>query len=133
MKTPCAALLLSLALCGCGVARKPAAAFDAEPEVIRAVGDWDDLDAAVLAGAIKNEMGPLDWGSHEDSPRVFTMIASNDEPVVVHAWREGEEIVLNAKVGHFGDDVREARLLKTIAARLLTLRGRDEVELPGYP
>ncbi len=128
-----ALLIIALLLAGCGVAAKPPAAYDDRAEVIRAVGDWDDLDASVLAGAFRNEMGPVDFGETTDTPRVFELVTSNDEPVIVHAWREGDEIVLDAKVGRFGDDTRERSLLKAIAARLLTLRGTDEVALPGYP
>lgn len=124
-------LLLLLSAC---VHRPEPASYTSAPQTLTAAGDWDDLDAAVLAGGFKVEMGLVDVVADDPAkPRAFHLITSNDEPVLVLAARRGQAIDLEARVGHFGDSIRETALLAAIRDRLATLDDHDSAPIRGYP
>jgi hypothetical protein len=131
-------LLQSLAVLGlvlpaaCRSLPKPAE-YQTEGFTFRTEGDWEDLDAAVLAGAWLSEFAIIDRGDSHASPRTFELVATNDEPATLTAWQEGDDVVLRAHVGWFGDRNRERYLAKAVGGRLCELRGRDAAPLRGYP
>ena len=78
-------------------------------------------------------MAVLEVLEGEDGERVFRLITVRDEPAWVIAtsangWaddRAEQSISLRAKVGRFGDERRERRLVRLIADRLGDLRRRE--------
>jgi hypothetical protein len=135
------------------------AAFMDSGSSARADADWNDIDAAVSAGASKVEMavvsanaGPTPAGAEGDTrQRLFTLKTVRDEPAWVMVTRapgtsdpspldEGssakvtgpagsQAILLRAKVGRFGDRTRETALLRGISRRLGQLAGKDAAPL----
>lgn len=126
-------VLMGLAIpAGCLSSPRPAR-YQTEGFTYRIQGDWDDLDAAVIAGAWLSEFAVVDEGDPDAPRRTFELVATNDEPASLTAWQDGDDVVLLAHVGRFGDLNREKYLAQTVGGRLHELRGRDAAPLRGYP
>jgi len=101
-----------------------------------ATGDWDDVNAAVLAAAQHREMVVESESQPDPKTLVFDLLTVRSEPVTVTVTRnsladpsvrmsqEGP-IALNieVKVGRFGDSKREQELIDDIRSRLGDLVG----------
>ena len=90
-------------------------------------GDWDDIDAAVDVGMSAAEVARVDGTTSPDGQtRTYELRTITDEPVWLIARREeGGRVGLGARVGHFGDPEREAKLVHGVAERLKSLYGVD--------
>lgn len=121
--------------------------FLAPAERSLATGDWDDVRAAVEAGARAAEMAVVSSNESTDGrTKTYQLVTVTDEParVVAHvrggagmsggkAWGAAGgagPIEISASVGRFGDVQRERKLLKAIRQRLEQLSGVDSAPLP---
>lgn len=93
-------------------------------------GDWDDVKASVQVAAGRCEMAVV--ASHEvagDHAMEFSLVTVGDEPASLKfeagGDRDPRRIRAWARVGTFGDTVRERKLLGEVDSRLVQLRGRD--------
>lgn len=91
-------------------------------------GDWNDVEASVLAALSDNEVAIL----HEelgDTKQKFELLRVTDDAGWIVAMRESTadtdriRIRLTAKIGYFGDPPRERKLLDSVARRLRQLAG----------
>ncbi|HLP83077.1 MAG TPA: hypothetical protein VK157_01900 [Phycisphaerales bacterium] len=108
---------------------------------VQAIGDWNDLDAALEVSVPKVELAleHVELASDERgrTQRVWTLRGIRDESATVSATagESGDDrelkragtipITLNASVGRFGDSVREKKLLDMMKQRLGKLAGVD--------
>jgi hypothetical protein len=108
---------------------------------VQAIGDWNDLDAALELAAPSVELAL----EHAESPaefrgrtqRVWTLRGIRDETATVTATagESGDDrslqragtipITLSASIGNLGDSTRERTLLNTMKQRLGKLAGVD--------
>lgn len=89
-------------------------------------GDWNDAEAAAIVAAGQNELAILMVAPQGDAMLVVDMTTVGDDPVRLTARRaDPDTIELEARVGRFGDPVRERALLQSVAKRLRDLSGRD--------
>jgi len=112
---------------------------------LQALGDWNDLDAAMEVSAPKVELALENVETVADGrgrlTRVWTLRGIRDESAEVRATarESGDEreleaagtiaIDLNASVGRLGDSVREKTLLDLMRQRLGKLSGVDYAPL----
>lgn len=101
----------------------------ASPSNAIAIGDWDDVEAAVLVGAPKAEAVILD-STLEGNEYIFRLKTVRDEPGRLVARRDaataGQDpgpIHLSATIGLFGNPEAERRLLRAVRDRLEALAG----------
>lgn len=121
--------------------------FLAPAERSLATGDWDDVRAAVEAGARAAEMAVVSSSESNDGrTKTYQLVTVTDEPAQVVAQIRGGAsmsgatgwgaaggagpIELSASVGRFGDAQRERKLLRAIRQRLEQLSGVDSAPLP---
>ena len=143
------AVLAALFLTGCGAPSLPGAGpgmsdwstFLADGTRQQLPADWDDIAAAVMIGASQSEMavlaanrGPTRTGDPGDqTERIFELKTVRDEPAWLRVTRsghqDGPELLLEAKVGRYGDEKREKELLRHVSARLEALHGREVAPL----
>ena len=107
----------------------------AEGSTLSETGDWDDVEASVIVGAMAIEAAIESRSDDGPMRRVFKLRLIQGRPATLTASRAtppptdelaGEPpvaITLQAVVGRFGDHERERRLLQAVAARLEDLRG----------
>lgn len=95
-------------------------------------GDWEDVDVAVSAAAIRMEMtvlhglGRAGQGDDESADREYQLRSVTDEPVWVLVRRtDGPWYEVSAKIGRFGHPEREQELIGWISRRLRELAGVD--------
>lgn len=131
-----AALAGSLCAGGCGVVehlRGTGIAVEAAPgggatAVVR--GDWDDVYPSVLVSTDSIEAAVLSRASPREGVLVVRFLTIRDREGTLTAERvspvaEGvEPIRLTARIGAFGDEPRERRLVRAVGARLSELAGR---------
>lgn len=80
----------------------------------------------MIIGAERAEMALVSTDKPGTERMAFELVTVGGEPVRLTAARAGEgRVVLEARVGRFGDPARERRLLSAVAARLRALFGRD--------
>ena len=95
------------------------------------LGDWDDIDAAVIVAARETEMAVERQAAGRDENRWtrFYLRTSTDEPVELTMTRlergpRGlENIEARAKVGRFENAKREAQLIEAVRRRVKDLAG----------
>lgn len=138
-------IAVGLALClaglsGCSLdnrSRSSGVPSDGTTQVF--TGDWNDVEASVQHAAGTLEMAVVGEAGFGLEPAEavgvptkrcrFELVTGGDEPALVRCWAketgDPREIEVFAKVGEFGDAVREQRLLELFGARLTELRGRD--------
>ena len=116
---------LAIGLAACASA--PVTPLGAIPISELGPGDWDDIDAAVDVGMSAAEIARVDASTSPDGlTRTYELRTITDEPAWLVARREeGGRVGLGARVGHFGDAEREARLIRAVAERLRSLHGVD--------
>ncbi|MGH7243146.1 MAG: DUF3568 family protein [Phycisphaerales bacterium] len=101
-----------------------------------ATGDWDDVNAAVLAAAQHREMVVESQSRPDLKTQQFKLLTVRSEPVTVtvsrssipdqsvRASQEGTvAMTIEVKVGMFGDTKREQELIDDIRSRLGDLVG----------
>ena len=132
-------LLFMLMATACSAPRTPPVVHGPAPTTesgpILALGDWDDLPAAISAAASRHELAPTTSISPEKGVARFELVTVHGEPVHVSARSlspgPGEEprIELSGSWGRFPEHSdargRLQRLLESIADRLGQLRGVD--------
>jgi len=96
--------------------------------VARIVADADDLEAALIVAAGRQTVAIEEQHEPEPGRVVFRLRTAAGPPGVLEAsWNPEEgsptEIVLRARLGHFGDPEAERTLLRRTARRLEQLRG----------
>ncbi len=129
--------------------------FLASPERVLALGDWNDVDAAVEAGSHAAEMSVLTSQLSEDGrrrtyelvsiddshARIVATIKSSLDAVGAGDPRAGRgsaprtgtgavPIELSASVGRFGDADQERKLLRAVRRRIEMLSGVNSAPLP---
>jgi hypothetical protein len=109
---------------------------------LQAVGDWNDIDAAVEVAVKKAELAVVEARDATDergrAQRVFTLVGLGNEPaelIVTAKGGAGDKsslaqagpvaMQLSASVGRFGDAAREKTLVNALRARLGQLSGVD--------
>ena len=145
-------------LSGCGGGpRRAGGPFFAPPERVLAMGNWNDVDAAVDAGARAAEMAVVTRRLDEgERTRTYELVTVHDEPARLTATvraggadvpsargsptrhRTGGTpmpqgagpIELTASVGRFGDTTQERRLLRAVRVRIEMRSGVDSAPLP---
>ena len=114
----------------------------ATPRSVVVRADWSDLEAAMEVSAPRAELGVLRTEKTEVRVR-FEVVSATDELGEVVASRtaadgtasaqlppgEDIEITLSARIGRFGDPVREGRILDALARRLTQLHNRATAPL----
>ncbi|TVS08408.1 MAG: hypothetical protein EA423_01460 [Phycisphaerales bacterium] len=94
--------------------------------MMRAVGDYDDLDAAVEAAMIRTELAIVQAGPGPDGGRRYELVDAQGRPGELVIRRVGEnEFTLHARLGRFGRPSDEDRLNTAVARRLRQLYGVD--------
>ena len=94
--------------------------------------DWDDSDAAVEVALHSCDMA-MDHKEVNDNglERRYYLMTNTDEPAVLIVRRheaifDGKQtITIEAHVGRFGDENREAHLIRAVRHRLKVLAGVD--------
>lgn len=96
------------------------------------LGDMNDIDVSVDTALARAGVAPVGLEVRPDGTRVWELRTARDEPgeVVVKVGvpeREGGPVPveMSCRVGRFGDAETEALILRSAAARLEQLRGRD--------
>lgn len=137
---------IASSLFGCSSASS-GPSFYSRAERVLATGDWNDVAAAVDAGARAAEMAVVNSSTSEDGrTRTFALVTATDEPARLTATTKSSEaatrgkpwgaaagagpIELSASVGRFGDADRERKLLRAVRQRLERLSGVDSAPLP---
>jgi len=92
------------------------------------IGDWDDIEAAVLAAASEREMALVRADSIDEQTLAYRLRTIGAEPAVLMIRRTGEKggrarVQARCAVGRFGDPRRERALLDAFARRLRDLAG----------
>lgn len=87
--------------------------------------DWDDTDAAVIAGVDAIEAVVAETIEVSEVRRRYTLRLSSGEPGTLDAERATEpgDVRLKCRIGLAGDPARERRLLDAVSRRLVALRG----------
>jgi hypothetical protein len=102
--------------------------------VLTALGDWNDINAAVDVAASAGEVAVLSANPAEVNPRVFQLQSVENQPGRLTVEAGASEaastprpvaMTLRCRIGHFGDPEREARVLEALAERLDDLAGVD--------
>lgn len=112
-----------------------------EPERALTTGDWNDVDAAVIAAVSKKGVEMAIVTAHDPDPdtRVYDLTTVGDEPARLVVRRKmaepapgarpgrgaPEAMELEARVGRFGDREREKALIAAVRTRLGDLSGVD--------
>lgn len=97
---------------------------------LSAIGDWNDVRAAVLAAASRHELAILNQHEHPDRMSC-ELISILDEQIMFNALRDPAQddwpgpISLMCRIGESGDGEREREFLESVAHRLEQLAGRD--------
>lgn len=130
-----AAALVLAGLVGGGCAtqeRLPAPERFEESAPVVVVGDWDDVEAAVSAGASQAEMAVVVLTRPTETSIDFELVTITDEPATLKVRLDPESaakgkasIALEARVGRFGDRAWEERLIGRVGRRLGELHGVD--------
>lgn len=101
---------------------------DESPSRATLLGDWNDLEAALIVAASKAEMAVMLVSAAGESEFRAQLTTVTDEKVSLAVSRvvnEPERLEASCRVGHFGDAEAERRLLGHLARRLAQLRGRE--------
>ncbi|MCK4873540.1 MAG: hypothetical protein KAS72_12515 [Phycisphaerales bacterium] len=105
-------------------APKPAEAFDAS---VNAVGRWEHVTAAAIRAARLGEM-TIEWVEQtSETTTIYHLLTIRNEPARLVVQDRGDHIQASARIGHFGDAPREARLLDVFKTRLEALRSGKAV------
>ncbi len=92
-------------------------------------GDWDDIDAAVLAGTNKAEFVVAAWWWADPDTRVYSLRNAHGTSGTLRLHRNpdnpGEAISIAAWIGPFGDAAAEREVIAKVRQRLEQLRGVD--------
>jgi hypothetical protein len=124
-------LVAAAALHGCATARleSPPVTGSITPAVV--VGDFDDVRAAVEVSVGRSEMAVVRVDESTPGELVFELLTIRDEPSELKARAaEGGMVELSARIGRFGDERRERRLIGDVVERLRQLHGREVAPLP---
>lgn len=93
---------------------------------MRAVGEYDDLDAAVEAAAMQTEFAIVHAGPGPQGGRRYELLDAQGRPGELVIRREGEhEFSLRTRLGRFGRPADEDRFNSAVARRLRQLYGVD--------
>lgn len=116
---------------GCSGPNRGPARFS-DGSVVVALGDWNDVDAAVDVGVGKGECAVTGQTDDADGrARTYEVVTVTGESGWVRASADQdaadvmgpEPIELRAQLGLFGDQARERRLLAGVKRRLQQLAG----------
>ncbi len=126
---PCACILLV----GCaGNANSHSLAPDAYSQgktpIVEAVGDWDDLDAAISAVNERYALGTVSRKS-DDGLAEYRLLDIRSRPIMVRFERRSPDIVIEVRVGRFGDPLLARRIARDLALRLEQLYGVETAPL----
>ncbi len=120
------ATLWAAQFAGCASKGSDSGPRTGEPSVMRAVGDYDDLDAAVEAAMIQTELAIVRAGPVPDGGRRYELIDAQGRAGELVIRRVGDdEFTLHARLGRFGRPSDEDRLNTAVARRLRQLYGVD--------
>lgn len=111
------------------------------PVESQVTGDWNDVETAVRVGASQSEIAIEQTLRPSDDRIVFELRTITDEPARLEVAMlpdpsatsdEGRRMTLLARVGRFGNEAWEERLIGRVKVRLEDLRGVDvaPVRLP---
>jgi hypothetical protein len=98
------------------------------PTEIVVIGDWNDVEASVLAALQANEVAILSQ-SLGDREQTFELLEITDDIAHLTAKRDPDagadmiKIRLSAHMDTFGNPAREEKLLRSVAHRLRELAG----------
>lgn len=127
---------LSVVLSGIGCASQSGPELTFRPDAARQEleGDWDDIDAAVLAGTNRTEWVVSRWWWSDDSTRNYDLRNAHGTSGSVRIRRASDgggaaALELTASIGPFGDAAAERELIAAIDRRLQQLRGVDAAEI----
>lgn len=129
-------ILPHLGLVGCASSGNSGGLFTIQGTSSLATGDWDDVNASVLAAAQHREM--VVESESQPNPRTlkFDLMTVNGESVIITVTRNSAPdpsvrlsqegpipMEIEVKVGMFGDSKREQELIDDIRTRLGDLVG----------
>ena len=101
-----------------------------DPSVLGAIGDHDDLDAAVETGALQNELAIVHAGPASGGGRRYELIDAQGRPGEMIITRTGDDaFTLRSRLGRFGRPDDEDRLNRAVAKRLRQLYGVEAAPL----
>lgn len=123
--------LIVATLHGCATTRYESPALDGPISPAAVVGDFDDVRAAVEVSVKRSEIAVVRVDDSTPGLLVFELLTIRDEPSELTARaRDDAKVELSARIGRFGDEPRERRLIADIADRLRQLHAREVVPLP---
>lgn len=101
---------------------------------VEASGDWDDVDASVRVAAKAAEVAVVAREEVGEGEIVYTLRTITDEPGRLRVLRSKEGsaaggLMLSARIGRFGDEAAEEKLLTAVRSRLADLQGVDVAPL----
>ncbi|MBX3390801.1 MAG: hypothetical protein KF691_15235 [Phycisphaeraceae bacterium] len=123
-------------LVGCSTSGGSKGFFTISGTTSVATGDWDDVNASVLAASQHREMTVLTESQPNPTTLEFDLLTVSSEPVTITVTRSSPPdpsirlsqegpiaMTLEVKVGRFGDSRRERELIDDIRFRLGDLVG----------
>ncbi|MHC4975353.1 MAG: hypothetical protein ACYTF7_01955 [Planctomycetota bacterium] len=126
LRYPFGAVFVALMVClvGCastGERVRP----DAPPDRIEA--EWDDLDAAMSHTVGEHEWAVLVSTDVSEGVREYELVSLTDQPGMVRFTRSDAEpsVLVEVRLGRFGNPERERVFRWTLVERLEWLRERD--------
>ncbi len=99
-----------------------------DDSIIETVGDWDDLDAAISAVNERHALGTVSRRS-DDSRAVYHLLDIRSRPITVRFERRSKDIIIEVRVGRFGDPLLARRIARDLALRLEQLYGVETAPL----
>ena len=118
-----------LAFAACASSPPLAAPVPSEGASIEALGDWDDLAAAVSVAVDRVQWAVLSREGSGDAVRWDLMNVRGDPGFLSIERGAGDAVRITARLGRFGDAREEQRLIEAVADRLGELRGVEVAPL----
>lgn len=119
----------ALTLPSCAATSGPDVAFRPGASEAESSGDWNDIDAAVLAGTYKAEWVVSAWWWADPNTRIYELRNAHGTAGTLRLHRDSSNpdvsLKLTASIGPFGDAAAEKTVIDGIESRLTALHGVD--------
>jgi hypothetical protein len=96
-------------------------------------GDWDDVEAAVIAAASRAEVALTKTDRTAPDRFEFSFATLGGGPATMSAALRVDGLIrLEARIGRLGEPQQERRLIAATAARLRELKGKTYAPIRGW-
>lgn len=116
---------------GCETGSAPLPTLGGDAAVADASGDWDDVDAAVTHAVGEVDLAVVERLATTPDRAEYRLLSVRDEPGVLTIERRPDRpnLLLEARVGRWGNPGVERGLIEALRKRLAQLRGVETAPL----